>query len=201
MQLIQTFFLAAMMSIVGFLPPGMMNMTVVKVSLEQSRKNAFQFIFGTLVIISIQAFVAIYFSKYLANNPQIVNVLMYVAIVVFIGLSILFYWQAKHAKEIGGIANGTFLSGIKMASMNMLAIPFFLAYGTAMEAQELIHNQMPDNLFFVAGAVFGCFLLFSAYMFLANFIQKRAVFVAKNINYILSGLFLVLAIVTIFKVV
>ena len=82
----------------------------------------------------------------------------------------------------------------------MLAIPFFLGYSTALEASDLIKNQIPDRYFFVAGAVFGCFLLFSAYMLLAEFIQKRAVFVARNINYILSALFIVLAVVTFYKV-
>ena len=201
MELIQTLFLATMMSILGFLPPGMMNMTVVKVSLEQSRKNALKFISGTLLIITFQAFIAIYFSKYLAENPSIVSSLSYVGIVVFLLLSILFYRQAKSNKSIGGIADGTFLAGLKMASMNMLAIPFFLGYSTAMEASGWITNRMPDNLFFVAGAVFGCFLLFLTYMFLAEFIQRRAVFVAKNINYILSALFLVLAVVTVVKVI
>ena len=189
------------MSVVGFLPPGMMNMTTVKVALEQSRANALRFIAGTLVIIGIQAFIALYFSRYLAQNPHIVNMLSYVGIAVFIGLAFLFYHQAKSAKAIGGIADGTFISGIKMASMNMLAIPFFLGYSTAMEASGLITNQFPDNYFFVAGAVFGCFILFATYMLLAEFIQRRAVFVARNINYILSGLFVVLAIITTIKVV
>lgn len=200
MELLNTFLLATLMSILGFLPPGLMNMTTVKVSLEQSRKNALKFISGTLVIIAVQAYIALYFAQYLAANPQVVQYLSYAGIVVFLLLSVMFFRQAKSGKAIGGIADGTFLAGFKMASMNMLAIPFFLAYSTAMEASDLIKNQIPDRYFFVAGAVFGCFLLFSAYMLLAEFIQKRAVFVARNINYILSALFIVLAVVTFYKV-
>ncbi|MDO5655318.1 MAG: LysE family transporter [Flavobacteriaceae bacterium] len=201
MQFVETFFLATLMSILGFLPPGMMNMTTVKVALEQSRKNALQFILGTLFIIAIQAYIALYFSQYLAQNPDIVKTLSYIGIFVFIALALLFFRQAKSNKIIGGIADGSLISGIKMASMNMLAIPFFLAYSTAMEASGLIQNIVPDRYFFVAGAVFGCFLLFSAYMLLAEFIQKRAVFVSRNINYILSGLFVFLAVITTYKVI
>lgn len=201
MELITTFLLATLMSIVGFLPPGMMNMSTVKVSLEQSRKNALKFISGTLVIIGIQAYIALYFAQYLAANPHVVQYLSYAGVVVFILLAVMFFRQAKSGKAIGGIADGTFLSGLKMAAMNMLAIPFFLAYSTAMEASDLIQNQIPDRYFFVAGAVFGCFLLFSMYMLLAEVIQRRAVFVARNINYILSLLFVILAVITAFKLI
>ena len=88
-----------------------------------------------------------------------------------------------------------------MSSMNMLAIPFFLGYGTMMEAAGWLQTQSPHNFIFAFGAVAGAFLLFFTYILFAEFIQRRIQFVARNINYILSGLFLVLAVTTIIKVV
>ena len=45
-----------------------------------------------------------------------------------------------------------------------------------------------------SSAVLGAFSLFSIYATFAEVIAKKAQFIAKNINYILAGLFVVLAI-------
>ena len=85
--------------------------------------------------------------------------------------------------------------------MNMLAIPFFLGYGTLMEARGWLNIEPPHNYVFSIGAMAGAFLLFSIYVLFAPFIQRRVQFVARNINYILSLLFLVLALVTVYNVI
>lgn len=199
MELAQTFLLAALISLVGFLLPGMINMTIVKVALEQSRKNALKFTFGSICIIGVHVSIAVFFSQYLSENPQLLKYITYIGVAVFLILSIVFYMQARTNKTYGGLTNGTFLAGVKMTTMNMLAIPFFLAFSTGMQASGYVKNQMPDNAFFVMGAIFGSFAIFLVYMFLADYIQRRAVFIARNINYILSGLFLLLAVTTIIK--
>lgn len=196
---LQVFISATLIAILGFVPPGMMNMTIVKVALEQSKKKALQFILGTLTILFAQAFVAVSFSQFLTENPVIIKTLSYLAIAVFFALSFMFYKNAQTQNVREGLANGTFFSGIKMASINMLAIPFFLTNSIILKANNLFFNSLQNNFLFAFGAVLGCFLVFFSYMLLAKFIQKRAIFVAKNINYMLSILFLLLAIITLYK--
>ncbi len=196
---LQVFISATVIAVLGFVPPGMMNMTVVKVALEQSKKKALQFILGTLTILFAQAFVAVSFSQFLTENPVIIKILSYLAIAVFFALSFMFYKNAKSQNVREGLANGTFFSGIKMASLNMLAVPFFLTNSIILKSNKLFFSSLQNNLLFAFGALFGCFLVFFSYMLLANFIQRRAVFIAKNINYILSILFLFLAILASYK--
>ncbi|MBK8042288.1 MAG: hypothetical protein IPK21_06280 [Haliscomenobacter sp.] len=95
--------------------------------------------------------------------------------------------------------NQSYWAGLTMASMNMLAIPFFLGYSTILEAKDILQTQAPHNWFFALGAMAGAFLLFAIYVSFAGIIQKRIQFVARNINYILSLLFLVLALSTIYN--
>ena len=64
----------------------------------------------------------------------------------------------------------------------------------------MLQVDPPHNYVFALGTVFGSFLLFFIYVLFAEYIQKRVQFIAKNINYILSLLFLVLALVTIYNV-
>ena len=174
-------------------------MTGLKRSLDSGRTEGIRFIFGASMVILIQSFIAVTFSKYLANNPQIVENLKYIAIAVFLALSFMFFMQARRKVQLKEKENNrsSFVAGIAMASMNMLAIPFFLGYSTLMEAQGWMNTVFPHNIIFAFGAMLGAFGLFYLYILFADYINRKVQFVARNINYILSLLFLVLAITTI----
>lgn len=201
MEFLQTFLLAIIIAFIGFVPPGMINMTGLKRSLELGRKEGVQFILGASTIILIQSFIAVTFAKYLARNPQIVENLRYIAIIVFLGLALMFFLQARKKVTLKEKKDrrSSFLAGVIMSSMNMLAIPFFLGYSTLMEAQGWLQTISPHNFVFAIGAMAGAFGLFYMYILFADVIQKRVQFVARNINYILSVLFLILALSTIYS--
>ena len=201
MEFVQTFFLAVLVAFIGFVPPGMINMTALKRSLELNRKEATLFVLGAVSIILVQAFLAVTFAKYLVRNPNIVANLTYAAIVVFLALSIMFFMQARRKVNLKEKKNkqSSYMAGLTMSAMNMLAIPFFLGYSTLMEAEGWLNIDPPHNYVFSLGAMVGAFALFFIYVLFAEFIQKRVQFVARNINYILSLLFLVLALMTIYN--
>lgn len=202
MEYLNTFLLAVLVAFVGFMPPGMINMTSLKMSLDYQRKQAVLFVAGAVTIILIQAFLAVTFAKYLARNPQIIEYLSYAAILVFLGLAYMFFRQARQQLKlrVREQKRNSYLAGLTMSSMNMLSIPFFLGYSTLLEAKGWMNIDPPHNYIFSLGAVAGSFLLFFIYILFAEYIQKRVQFVAKNINYILSLLFLILAIITIYNV-
>lgn len=196
MEIVHTVLLAVLVAFMGFSPPGMLNMTALKLSLEHSRSFAMSFVLGASTIIFFQALIAVTFAKFLGNNPQVIYYLKYGAIVVFIALAFFFFKQAKRTTPMqfktGG--NQGYLAGVTMSLMNMLAIPFFLGYSTLLEAKGLLNLIPPFNLVFSFGAFIGSIALFGIYVWFAAFIQQRVQFIARNINYILSLLFIILAV-------
>ena len=86
-----------------------------------------------------------------------------------------------------------------MSSMNMLSIPFYLVLTSVLESKGLLQTEQPYINIFVSGVFLGAFSLFIVYVRFAGIIQKRARFIARNINYILSVLFLALGILTLIK--
>lgn len=198
MEYLHTFLLAVLVAFVGFMPPGMINMTSMKVSLEHHRREAVLFVAGAVTVILLQSFIAVTFAKYLAHNPYIIQYLTYAAIVIFLGLAFLFYRQARQQvrMQLKERKQNGYLAGMAMSSMNMLAIPFFLGYSTLLEAKGWLMLEPPHNYVFSLGAMAGSFLLFFIYILFAEYIHKRVQFLARNINYILSLLFLTLALIT-----
>jgi len=196
--MISHFFIGLVMSYVGLLPPGMMNMTVVRHSLTSGLKPAYKFSAGAATIVAIQSLIALSFAQLLLDNPQIIRNLRKAAVFVFIALGIYFFRLAKKefVQRDKKSRKNLYAAGIIMSSMNMLAIPFFFGYSTLMNMKGWLLFEFPEIYSFVIGAVTGSFFLFVTYAQLADFVSRKVGFLAKNINYILAILFVILAIIT-----
>lgn len=186
----------------GLLAPSMLNMTAAKMSIERGKSAGIQFAAGASSFVLVQASLAVFFAKYLVANPQIISRLKTAAIFVFFGLSIFFFLQARKNTNIEGKQKTgiPYFIGLGMSSLNMLGVPFYLAMATLAENKGWLRLEFPFSGLYVLGAVFGVFSLFSLYATFAVIIAKRASFIAKNINYILSGLFIILGITAIYQV-
>lgn len=198
MEFLHTVALAILVAFLGFAPPGMINMTALKISMEHRVPSGLRFVTGASAVIFFQALVAVVFAGYLGNNPSVVQNLTIASIVIFLLLAIFFYRQARRQvkAQVQRPGNKIFLAGMGMAAMNMLGIPFFLGYSTLLQAKGWLDLRPPLHWWFALGAMAGAWLLFSTYVFFAPYIQRRVQFIAKNINYILSLLFLSLALLT-----
>jgi len=192
-------FLAAF---IGLIAPSMLNMTAARTSIERGRAAGIQFAAGAASVVFVQAFIAVYFAKYLVAHPEVITQLKTAAIFVLLGLAIFFFMQArKKFKAEGKQQKGSsYVTGLGMSSLNMLAIPFYLTMATLAESKGWMDIVPPYSVIYVVGAVLGAFSLFATYAVFAEIIAERAAFIAKNINYILSGLFVILALATAIQV-
>lgn len=203
MDYLSHIFFGFIMAFAGLVPPGMLNMTAVRTSIEKGRKAGVSFSAGAASVVFIQSSIALIFANYLKNHPEILEKLKMAGIVVFVLLAVFFFVQArKKFKAEGKEEKGNyFISGMLMSSMNMLAIPFYLGLSAYLGTKGQLILEQPYITIFVVGAVLGAFALFTTYAYFAAIIVKKAQFIAQNINYILSALFVVLAITTLLKVI
>lgn len=198
MQYISHLFLGFIMAFSSLLPPGMLNMTAVRTRIEKSKKDALLFSLGAALVVIPQAYIALVFAKYFVENPEVIDRLTIAGIIVLFILSVVFFFQArKKFKGEGKKRKGNFiLIGIFMSAMNMLAIPFYLVLSSVLEKKNLLIMDQPYISIFVGGVFLGALALFVVYVLFAALIEKKAQFIARNINYILSVLFLGLGILT-----
>lgn len=198
MQYISHLFLGFIMAFVSLLPPGMLNMTAVRTRIEKSKKDALLFSLGAALVVIPQAYIALAFAKYFVKHPEVIDRLKIGGIIVLFTLSVFFFFQArKKFKGEGKKRKGNFVFiGMFMSAMNMLAIPFYLVLSSVLEKKGLLIMNQPYISIFVGGVFLGALSLFVVYVLFAAIIERKAQFIARNINYILSVLFLGLGILT-----
>lgn len=198
MQIIIPLVIGFLVSALGFLAPSMLSMTAVRTTIEKGKKAGIQFSAGAASVIFIQGFIAVFFAKYLLENPEIITNFKKAAIFVLLALAVFFFIQARKEFTVKGKkkAGNNYFIGFGMSALNQMAIPFYLAMATLAESKGWMELTNFQPILFVLGAVIGAFMLFSIYVYFAEIIVKKSQFIAKNINYILSAFFVVLSAIT-----
>ena len=196
MQFVTHLFFGFLMAFIGVMPPGMLNMTSLRMRIEKNKKAAFLFALGAAIIVIPQSLIALTFAKYFAKNPEILERFKIAGLIVLLSLSVFFFIQArKKIKAEGTKREGNFfLIGMFLSSINMLAIQYYFFFSSLLHDKGLIMMTQPYISFFVLGVFLGTFALFAIYIEFAKLIVNKVQFIARNINYVLSILFLVLSI-------
>lgn len=87
MTILLSFILGFFIAAVGIVAPGMLNMTIAKLSITENKKQALLFAYGAVLVVLIQCFTGLYFAKFLDSHPVISDNLKKFGVVIFILLT------------------------------------------------------------------------------------------------------------------
>jgi threonine/homoserine/homoserine lactone efflux protein len=203
MIFISLFFFGFFFSFAGSITPSMLNMTALKISLEKGREAVKKYALGVSIAAIPQVIIAVILTKYIAENPTILETLEKAGILVFIGLSYYFYKESKKGKvKVVGMKSKKeqpFLIGITLSLLNMFAIPFFCGIIVILDLFNLFSFDVLPLLFFILGAVIGTFCILLLYGKFAKKIQQKTGKLTKDINIVLAILTGLVAVFTCIK--
>ena len=203
MTIASLFFFGFFFSFTGSITPSMLNMTALKISLEKGRSAANKYALGVALLVVPQIYIAVILTKYITENPKILETFDKVGVVIFMLLSFYFYNESKKSK-VKVDAKTTkkenpFLTGITLSLLNMFAIPFFCGIIVLLDNFTLFYFDTIPILFFILGSVLGTFYILFLYGKFAKIIQKKTGKLIRDINLILSILTGLVAVFTLIK--
>ena len=204
-HLLILFFATYSAAFMATVPPGLLNMNAAKTSVERGKADGIIFSLGVSSMIMVQAYVAVLISKFLYRNPEIIDLLLKLAIAVFAFFAIYFFISAKknrseklHIDKVS--RKNSFLKGIVLAALNLLTIPYYSGINAMWNASGWIKFELWDILTFILAAGSGTFTVLYLYTVYFNKLENKTNAFSRNSNYILSVLMLVLLVITIFRI-
>ncbi|RIV44125.1 LysE family transporter [Flagellimonas pelagia] len=195
-------FSAAFMATV---PPGLLNMNAAKISVEKGKLNGVIFSLGVSSMIIVQAYIAVFISKFLYRNPEVIDILLKIAIAIFAFFAIYFFIVAKRKKEkklkkVNLSKKNSFFKGVLLAALNLLTIPYYSGLNAMWNEAGWIKFEAQDITTFVVAAGTGTFAVLYLYTFYFDKLETKTNRFSKNSNYILSALMLLLLIITLMRI-
>ena len=195
-----TFFAAA----AGVVPPGIINMSVVKTSLAEGKKNGLVMAIGASLVVFFQAMLAILMARYISTHPSIRIMILRLGLVILALLSVYFFIKSRlkqgKIKERKFRSNKNFFKGMGLSIINIFPIPFFVVISTLFNTNTNVDYDKWSVFFFSLAAALGT--LSTLYLYIFSFIRidiDRQRF-AKNSNFFMAILMLILIIVTSFRI-
>lgn len=185
------FILSFCIAAIGVIAPGMLNITVAKISIEENKKEALLFAVGATIIVVLQSFVGVYFAKFLDANASVSEMLKKFGIVIFILLTVFFVVKGRNAKKENikvtiNKKRNSFLYGSTLSLLNMFAVPYYAMVSLTLASKGLFVFYLPEMITFSIAAALGVFVVFYLYAMLFKKIEHKMVFILKNINFLIA---------------
>jgi hypothetical protein len=156
-------------------------------------------------MVVMQAYIAVLISKFLYRNPEVIDILLKIALGVFAFFAIYFFISArkeanKQIKMVKVSRKNSFFKGMLLAALNLLTIPYYSGLNAMWNASGWIKFEAWDISVFILAAGCGTFAVLYLYAVYFNKLEKKTRTFGKNSNYILSALMLVLLMITIIRI-
>jgi threonine/homoserine/homoserine lactone efflux protein len=203
------FFLALVfglfISIIGIIIPGMLNMTIAKISVKENKHQALRFAFGAVVVVFFQAFLGTYFAKFLDAHPVFSDGIKKIGTFIFIALTVVFTILGMRAHKQKTLTvqlenkKNRFLFGMALSAINMLAIPWYAFTSLMVASKKWFYYDIISILLFSVAAALGTYVVFYWYAVFFKKIEHKLVFLVKNINFLIAFLTGLVAISSVYK--
>ncbi|WP_420317163.1 LysE family translocator [Ekhidna sp.] len=162
-MIVQTLIVAFVVSYVGSIPPGTINVSVMQLAILNKRRAAVFFALAASAVEFIYAGITVQFHIFLNNNEVISD---YFKIITSLALIVLGFWNIFSKSTSSSVKVDTkltgrhgFARGLILGFLNPMTIPFWLAITTYLENDEWINVDEYGFWMYLVGLSLGTFCL------------------------------------------
>ena len=198
-ELIKVFFVGSLISFLGQLPLGNMNLTATQLSVQDSYRSAWKYGAGIVIVEIIYLRLALTGMDWVVEHKQLFAVMGWLTVVVFVVLGILAFVMAHHqtSAKKGLLLNNKmnrFILGIVVSGINPAQIPFWFLWSTQLINSRILVPTTSQFNIFTAGAGLGSLAGLAVYIHGGKWMltkmktSNRALNIFMGIVFILAGL-------------
>lgn len=203
-QLIKIFFTGMLVSFLGSLPLGTLNVASMQISITDGYKAAIEFAIGTFIVEIIYVRISLVAMDKIRKQERVLKALEWITLVIIVALAVASFVAASknnpHAKNVV-LSNGMprFLLGLLMSALNPVQIPFWFGWSTVLFAKKILLPQNNHYNSYIAGIAIGTFLASCVFIFGGRLIVEKLNANQNMLNWIIGGIFSITAVIQLWK--
>lgn len=179
-MILQTLIVAFVVSYVGSIPPGTINVSVMQMAILKKRRAAIFLALAASVVEFLYAGITVQFHIFLNTNEQIADYFRIITSIALIGLGLSNILSRSTSSSIKVDTKFTgrhgFLRGLLLGFLNPMTIPFWLAITTYLENDTWVSVEGYGFWMYLIGLSTGTFCL----LLTVNALGKRFTKIADN---------------------
>lgn len=193
-MLFLTFFFGIILNMLGYIPPGNINLTVAQLTINKGMRQAWSFILSFSCVEVFFTFGMMRFARWLSSDVNLdaninevrlgtyIDAFMVMLFIIMGTLTWLHRNKVPKAKDSSSSKSGSVFYGMLLGVLNPVQIPFWLFFGNYVILHEWIKTDYLSLVIFSLGSGIGSALALYAYAHFARYIQEKFALSSYLIN-------------------
>ena len=192
-MIILTFFLGLLANFIGYIPPGNINLTLVRITINRGFKEALRFTTAFSIVEFFFTFFIMHAAKWLSAQVHLDVVIDWVMFALFLTLGAVTWLSRNKPPKTKYSNHASIKYGMLLGFINPMQVPFWMICGTYLITHEWILDGTLALVIFSLGSAAGSFLCLFLYAEFARYIQNKFALSTRLINTAVAILFFGLA--------
>lgn len=194
-----------LISFVGSLPLGSMNVAAMQISITEGYATAFSFAAGLLLAEIVYVRISLVAMDRIRKQQKILKILEWVTLIIIAGLAVSSFAAAAknnpHPKNIL-LSNGMprFVLGLLMSALNPVQIPFWFGWSTVLFTKKILLPRNDHYNVYILGIGLGTFLATSVFIFAGKFVVEKLNANQNTLHWVIGGIFTITAILQLWRI-
>jgi threonine/homoserine/homoserine lactone efflux protein len=202
-QYVKIFFVGMLVSFLGSLPLGTLNVAAMQISIADGYRAAIEFAIGVFIIEMGYVRLSLVAMDKIRKQQKILQMLEWVTLFIIVALAVSSFIAASknnpHAKNVLLNSLPRFFLGVVMSALNPVQIPFWFGWSTVLFTKKVLQPRNDHYNMYIAGIGIGTFLATCIFIFSGRIFVEKLNANQNVLNWIIGGIFSVTALIQLWK--
>jgi threonine/homoserine/homoserine lactone efflux protein len=203
--LLKIFFTGMLISFLGSLPLGTLNIAAMQISITDGIQSALLFSLGSLLAEIIYVRISLVAMDWIRKQEKIFKILELLTVLIVVALAIASFYAATHPTQQKNVILSSNLPkivlGFTMSAVNPVQIPFWFGWSTVLFTKKVLLPRGDHYNSYIIGIGIGTFIGNVLFIFGGRLIADKINNNQDILNWIIGGIFTITAIIQIWKIV
>ncbi len=201
--LLKIFFTGLLVSFIGSLPLGTLNIAAMQISVSDGVTAAMLFSIGSLLVEIIYVRISLVAMDWIRKQERLLKALEWVTLIIVLALAVSSFYSALHPKvEKNFVLDSPlpkFVLGMVMCAVNPVQIPFWFGWSTVLFTKKVLLPRNDHYNSYIIGIGVGTFIGNCIFIFGGLLIASKINNNQHILNWIIGGIFTLTALVQAWK--
>lgn len=202
--IMRIFFTGMVVSFLGSLPLGTLNVAAMQISISDGISQAMFFSIGSLVVEIIYVRVSLVAIDWIRKQEKILRILEWVTFFIVLALAVSSFYAAMHPKTGKNIVLSStlpkFVLGVVMCAVNPVQIPFWFGWSTVLFTKKILLPKHSHYNSYILGIGLGTFAGNCVFIFGGQLMVDKLNANQNILSWVIGGIFAATAIIQVLRI-
>ena len=204
-KLAKIFIWGLVISFLGSLPLGTLNIAAMQIGIQESIKDAIWFSFGSLLVEMVYVRISLVGIDWVRKQEKLMKVMEWITLAIIVALAIGSFISASKG---GGTAKNVmlqnnmhrFLLGMFMCAINPVQIPFWFGWSTVLFSKKILEPKPSQYNSYIVGIGLGTLAGNCVFIFGGKWLVQRIANSEQYLNWVIGSIFTFTALIQFIKI-